>query len=294
MPPTEKTLRKFMEKAWRIWIEEGRPFNYNDYREYSNSYYRKIVSELSRRGEIVRWKNIRSRPQNWIPALKGDKLGHGESSRTLLEILSSIDWGSLCIHDIRLSFYSRELCEIVFSAYPILRSHGFSRRRDGSIVSPAIRWGKLKKRRTRAVFYHTGRIIVEVVCSREPISADERGLRYFIENLLDLRRRLLNILYRAVWTASIPLDEYFDLPESWIIVQLHVNRDASPHGGLRFDKLPAITLSSFCNTMRLYYNRKISKMRAEVVANPKISLREFFKQLGLHDLTSSEPPLYIA
>ena len=294
MPPTERTLQRVKKKMSKIWREEGRPSCYLDFPEYKPSYFRKITSMLSRRGEIVRWKNRRSRPQYWIPASEGDELGHGESSRTLLEILNSVGWGSLCIHDLRLSFYSRELCKIVFSAYPILRSHGFSRRKDGSIISPAIRWGKKKRRRTRAVFYHTGKIIVEVVCSREPIPADEGGLRYFIENLLDLRRRLLNILYRAVWTASIPLDEYFDLPESWIVVQVHLNRDASPHEGLRFDKLPAITFVNFCKTMRLYFNRNISKMRAEVVANPKISLKDFFKQLGLHDLTSSEPPLYIA
>ena len=294
MPPTERTLEKVRNKARTIWKEEGRPFCYLDFPEYTPSYFRKITSVLSRRGEIVRWKNRRSRPQYWILAPEGDGQGHGGSMRTLLEILDSLNWESLCIHDIRLSLYSRDLCNVVFSAYSILRGHGFSRRKDGSIVSPAIRWGKMKRRRTRAVFYNTGRIIVEVACSREPIPADETGLRFFIENLIDLRRTLLNILYRAVRTASVPLDEYFTLPETWVVVQVHLNRDASPNEGLRLDKLPAITLVNFCNIMRLYHNRNVSKMRAEVVANPKISLRDFFKRLGLHDLTGSEPPSYIA
>ncbi|MCD6089284.1 hypothetical protein J7K07_06185 [Candidatus Bathyarchaeota archaeon] len=294
MPPTERTLEKVRNKAGRIWKEEGRPFCYLDFPEYKPGYFRKITSLLSRRGEIVRWKNRRSRPQYWILASEGDEQGHGESSKTLLEILDSLNWENLCIHDVRISLYSRELCNIVFNAYPILRGHAFSLRKDGSIVGPAIRWGKLKRRKTKAVFYPSGKVIVEVSCSREPIPADEIGLRFFIENLIDLRRELLNILYRVVRTASIPLDEYFDLPESWIVVQVHLNRDASPIEGLRLDKLPAITLSDFYNTLRLYYNRKVSKMRAEIVANPKIPLRDFFKRLGLRDLTSSEPPSYIA
>jgi len=154
-------------------------------------------------------------------------------------------------------------------------------RRDGSISSRAIKWGKLKKRRTRAVFYTTGKIMIEVSCSCDPIPVDEMGLRYFIENLIDLRRKVLSILYRVIESASIPLEEYLEAPETWIVVQAHLNRDARPSEGLRLDRIPSITLIEFCRTLRLYYNRKLGKIRCEVVEHPRISLKEFFRRRGL-------------
>ena len=279
MPPTERTLQKVLEKAKRIWEEDRRPFCYLDFREYSPSYFRKITSLLAAKGDIIRYG--RTKPQFWILASKGNESWHGGFSKTLLEILESLNWESLCIHDVRLKTYSRELCNIVFKGYPILRGHGFLMRRDGSISSRAIKWGKLKKRRTRAVFYTTGKIMIEVSCSCDPIPVDEMGLRYFIENLIDLRRRVLSILYRVIGSASIPLEEYLEAPETWIVVQAHLNRDARPSEGLRLDRIPSITLIEFCRTLRLYYNRKLGKIRCEVVEHPRISLKEFFRRRGL-------------
>jgi len=293
MPPTERTLEKVLKKAKRIWKEEGRPFSYFDFKEYKPSYFRKIMSLLSRRGDIVRWQGCRSKPQLWVPALKENENWHGGFSETLLEILESLNWESLRIHDIRLRVYSQELCNIVFGGYSILQGYGFSSRKDGSIVSPPIRWGRLKKRKTNAVFYRSGTIIVEVSCSCDPIPADEIGLRFFTENLVDLRRRLLRILYRMVESASIPLDEYLELPETWIVAQVHINRDANSDEGLRLDNIPTITLMDFSRTLRLYYHRKLCKIRAEAVVHPEISLKEFFKRLGLHDLGSTNTPFYI-
>lgn len=295
MPPTERTLTRVLEKARRIWQEEARPFSYLDFREYKPSYFRKIASLLRNRGLIYRWHGKRSKPQFWVPASEGNRYPNGGGSETLLAVLDSLDWDSLYLHDIRLRAYSPEMCKIVFAKYPLLkRYHGFSSRRDGSIVCPAIRWGKLRKRKTRAVFYRTGTILVEVSCSNDPIPVDELNLRYLAENLIDVRRLILNALYRVLESASPPLEECLEMPGSWTVVQVHVNRDASPKGGLRIDRIPAVTLEKLSRTLRLYYHRGLSKIRAEAVESPEVSLRVFFKRLGLYGLENTGTPYYIA
>jgi len=293
MPPTERTLTRVLEKARRIWLEEARPFSCRDFPEYKPSYFRKITSILSGKGLIYRWHGKRTKPQFWVPALEGNYDPHGGACKTMLALLGSLNWSNLFLHDIRLRAFSPELCRLVFELYPHLRDYSFCVRKDGSIVSPAIRWGRTRKRRTQAVFYRSGTILVEISCSCDPIPLEDESLRYLRENLLDLRRRILNSLYRVTKSASIPLEEYIELPESWIVVQGHINRDANPRG-IRIENLPAITFADFSRTVRLYYQKKLSKIRAEAVVSPEIPLRDFFKQLGLYELTDADVPHYIA
>lgn len=194
------------------------------------------------------------------------------------------------MHDIRLKFESPELCRLVYDAFNVLALHGFNQRGDGSIESPALKWGKNKKKKSRMVFYNSGTVTVEVAASEEPIRIEELALRNFLENLIDLRRHVIDVLMAIYRSAALPVEEYLPLPESWTVIQSHLSRDANAREGLSLDKLPALTLTEFVYTLRVYLHRK-RFVRAEAIVTPCKSLSSFIKELlgidMIHDRESS-------
>jgi len=292
MPPTRQTLEMVYRRIEELYYIEGRPVSFKDFPEYSKGYLRHIFSRLHREGKIQRYKGVRTKPQFWVP-VEGHVISHGgDCASSLLDLLLTLDWEWPCIHDVRLKFESPELCGIVFDALNVLALHGFIKRRDGSVESPALRWGKNKKRKSRMVFYRSGTVTVEISSSDEPIGIDEFSLRNFLENLIDLRRRVIDVLTRVYRTAALPVEEYLPLPESWFIVQCHLNRDATANKGLSLDKLPALSLCDFAHMLRLYQHKKRS-VRAEAIIEPRKKLSSFIKELLGINIINDKKPFYI-
>jgi hypothetical protein len=290
VPLTNNTLKKAFKKMLTIWIQQKRPISYLDFPEYSPNYVRQVFSRLARRGLIQRYGG-RSKPQFWIPILDHD-VTYGGGCVFLFEVLDSLGWGDLSFHDVRLGFSSLELCRLVRDALNMLSMYGFKERGDGSISSPEFRWGRLKKRRTRVVFYPTDTVLVEILCSDDPVKVDEFSLRNFLEHLLDVRRRILSYLYSVYKTSAIPFDELFPLPEVWIVKQLHLNRDSQIQERIVLDKLPSVTLSELASTLRLYV--KENRVRIEAVQTPDKLLKNYIKNvLGIDVFFDDTSPKYI-
>lgn len=305
LPPTKNTLDKVMSYINRIWESEGRPVSYRDFiGKYSKNYIRHIFSKLHKQGRIQRY-GINSRPQFWIPIperIDGNIGTYGGGNKiSLLEFLESLGWGPLCMHDIRLQFYSKELCGLVYDGFNMLLLHGFKKRGDGSIESFEVRWGRSKKRRSRMVFYNTGTVVTEINCSEEPIMIEETPLMNFNEHLIDLRRRIIIHILSIYKRASLPLDEYLPLPETWILKQLHLNRDAKISDKISLDSM-CITLNELNNTFRAYLKRHNcavrcrtcdSLMRLETIVKPNKSLAEFMREILGLPIHHSRSPSYI-
>ena len=151
-------------------------------------------------------------------------------------------------------FRSRSLCELVFKGFNLLVGHGYARRRDGAIVSTAFRWGsRLKRRVTKLVFYGSGTVAVEISCSNDPIPLDISGFSSFVSHLVDIRKCIVDDLFAVYRASGLPIVEEFSLPESWRIVQLHLNRDSDKLEDIRLDDL-SIMLSELSNKLRCYYH----------------------------------------
>jgi hypothetical protein len=293
MPPTTQTLKIVYSKIKNIWLNEKRPVSYLDFKEYSRNYMRQIFSRLRRKGLIQRYSG-RTKPQFWIPVVnKESNITHGGGCISLLDILDSLCWGDPSFHDVRLGFSSLELYRLVKDASNMLSMYGFTQRKDHSIASPDILWGRLKKRKTRVVFYPTGTVIIEVLCSDDPVKIDEFSLRNFLEHLLDIRRRLLSYLYSIYKTSTIPFDELFPLPEIWIVKQLHLNRDSNIYEKVILDKVPSVTLIELVSTLRLYVKRRY--IRVEAIQTPNKLLKDYIKNvLGLDMFSDDVSPTYIS
>jgi hypothetical protein len=291
MPPTNNTLIKILKKALTIWIQQNRPVSYLDFPEYSHNYIRQAFSRLARKGLIQRYGG-RSKPQFWIPIVDYD-VPMGGGCVSFFEVLDSLGWGDLSFHDVRLSFNSPELCRLVRDALNMLSMYGFRERGDGSISSSEFRWGRLRKRRTRVVFYPTGTVVVEVLCSGDPVKIDEFSLRNFVEHLLDVRRRVLSYIYSVYRTSAIPFDELFPLPEVWIVKQLHLNRDSNICEKIILDKVPSMTLTELDSILRLYVKGRHA--RVEAVQTPDKLLKNYIKNiLGVDVFSDDISPKYIS
>jgi len=174
----------------------------------------------------------------------------------------------------------------------MLSIFGFSTREPNSVVSFSIQWSK-SKRRGQAVFYGNGTIILEVACTDDPLLLRENSISYLRENFLDLRRRIIEILYKLCHTASISTEDLFPLPESLIVCKVHFNLDANPPKSFRFESLPEITFAEMGQTLRLYLHKKLGRLKVEVCKSPNMTWKGFFKRLGIYAVDLDKTPSYI-
>ena len=298
MPPTKRTLEKFIQKITEIFRQEGRPISVLDFKEYSRAYVRHVFSMLNRSGLIRRYRGERSNPQFWVPVETGNGYTYGGDGwfyggRSLLDFLQSLKWDSPPrIHDLKLSFFSKELCDLIFKLSIKLRDfNNFDCGKD-RVKTPSFMWGKSSKRTTRVMFYRNGTVQVSVACSENPIPVNEDCLRAFLEHLFDVRRMLIERLNNIVKAASIDVEEFFPTPDVWKITQFHLNRDSER---VEMSKLPHITLSEFNHTLRVYYKQTLGRARVECVVNPReMGLKEFLNEtIGCWNSPYIREPSYI-
>ena len=96
-------------------------------------------------------------------------------------------------------------------------------------------------------------------------------MRARIDGLLSLSS-LLGEVRACLHTPRVPE------PASWTIVQWHLNRDSEKisFGGQNFH----VTFRDFFNDIaRFYYKHKLSKIRAEIVQNPNLNLKDIFESV---------------
>jgi len=112
--------------------------------------------------------------------------------------------------------------------------------------------------------FDTGTVLVSVKASVRPFRLDFDGLLSLTSLLGEVRACL-----RA---PCIPE------PSSWVVVQWHLNRDSEEISidGLNFH----VTFRDFFNDVaRLYFKRKLNRVRAEAVQSPRRTIKDLFESV---------------
>jgi len=180
-----------------------------------------------------------------------------------LSYLASLDWGSvLAVHDLKLSFAVYQFRWAGVGWEYCKESRSFSCRFNLSCP-------------VSVQCFDTGTVLVSVKCSSKPFPLDLTGL-VALSNLLGEVKACLH-------APCIPD------PDTWCIVQWHLNRDSEKLQGGGADVY--LTFRDFFeDSAQFYYKRELSKIRAEVVQTPKRSVKEVFESI----LNRTELPPEIA
>jgi len=169
-----------------------------------------------------------------------------------LSYLESLGWGSaLGVHDLRLSFWVYQLHWIGRGWEYCKRSHSYSRLLNLSYP-------------VRIQCFDTGTVLASVQCSARPFPLDLDGLRA-VSHLLGEVRACLNA-------------ECIPDPDTWCIVQWHLNRDSEKLSGGGSDVY--LTFRDFFNdSAQFYYKHNLERYRAEVTQSPNRTIKEVFENI---------------
>jgi hypothetical protein len=185
------------------------------------------------------------------------------------EFLDSIDIEDVCkVHNVTLIFQMRGMSS------NFLANHKKKVIQDTKeIHRDSIKWSK--NRLLRIVQYKNGKFVFYLKCSHCPIEVTPEGLVDLASFLGGVRENLLSKLEK-----SLNLFDKLSIPDvgSWIVVQWHYGKD-----GQREISGPAfnVTFKTWVgNLARIYMkkNRKLFRMRMEVVETPRKTLPQAFTE----------------
>jgi len=169
-----------------------------------------------------------------------------------LSFLEGLGWDSvLAVHALKLSFGFYSFRWLGDEWKYCKRSHSYRRRFDLSYP-------------VSVQCFDTGTVLISIKSSVKPFPLDLDGLLSLTSLLGELRACL-----RA---PCIPE------PSSWVVVQWHLNRDSEEISidGLSFH----VTFRDFFNDVaRLYFKRKLNRIRAEAVQSPKRTVKDLFESV---------------
>jgi len=171
---------------------------------------------------------------------------------SFLSFLEGLGWDSvLAVHALKLSFGVYSLRWLGDGWEYCKRSCSYRRRFDLSYP-------------VSVQCFDTGTVLISVKSSVKPFPLDFEGL-LSVSILLGEVRACLG-------APCIPE------PSSWVVVQWHLNRDSEAISidGLSFH----VTFRDFFNDVaRLYFKRKLNRIRAEAVQNPKRTIKDLFESV---------------
>jgi len=169
-----------------------------------------------------------------------------------LSFLEDLGWDPvLAVHALKLSFAVYPLHWLNAGWEYCEKSHSY--RRHFSLSYPVS-----------VQCFDTGTVLVSIKSSVKPFPLDFDGL-------LSLSI-LLGEVRACLGAPCIPE------PSSWVVVQWHLNRDSEEISvdGLNFH----VTFRDFFNDVaRLYFKRKLNRVRAEAVQSPKRTIKDVFESV---------------
>lgn len=256
-----KKFKQFCTRAYKINTEQRRPFSYTDFENLgiSNALYRKYIQKIKPHLELV----ANSKPKLW--KFKGVKLA-GDSHRftlnpmrdgaKLLDMLDSLRYEVLCIHDIKVKFASKLHNELVERG-----------------CTPS----KLNKLITMNYPLSDNNLVVKIcvypITTQIDIGCTFRPLVYDSSTLWTLHQLLSDISFYLRSVVSY----HVDLPPTheWIITHFHLNKDGSTEfSGKEFE----FTVEDFNAGILRFYAKKFNdnkkKLRIEKIATPQNSIAQ--------------------
>jgi len=207
----------------------------------------KLPKENTARFILPEWA---SRPE-YLCVQKNYRKGMGVRF-DFLSFLEDLGWDSvLAVHAVKLSFVVYSLRWLGVGWEYCKRSHSYRRR--FSLSYPVS-----------VQCFDTGTVLVSIKSSVKPFPLDFDGL-------LSLSI-LLGEVRACLGAPCIPE------PSSWVVVQWHLNRDSEEISvdGLNFH----VTFRDFFNDVaRLYFKRKLNRVRAEAVQSPRRTIKDVFESV---------------
>jgi len=254
-----KHILKLLKKA-------NQPLNYPDFGDnFSYGSLRNVMSKLVTRGKVIKlpkeyptrfilplWAH---RPEYYFVQRRNKKGRVGRFD--FLSYLESLSWESvLGVHDLRLCFMVYQLHWFKDGWTFCKRSRSYSRR---FVLSYPV----------SVQCFDTGTVMVSIKCSSRPFSLDLDGLIALTHLLGEVRESL--------HAACVPD------PDSWLVVQWHLNRDSEKLQGGGVDMYLTFR-DFFLDSAQFYYKSQLGKVRSEVSQNPKRSIRDLFESILSRDV----------
>jgi len=254
--------KRFLDKATKINLQEGRPFCFQDFLDnMSHGAFKQQIHRLKDRITIVQksiptfykvsgidlpldWHNVTPKPMG--------------SAQNLVTILESLKTQPTMIHDIKIQFTSnlhQGLVKRGATTHPKNKSIKCSNLpiTDNHIIINALVYPKTTQ--------------LSVSCTYKPIIYDVASLLYLIEILSQASMSLFSLSQ-----TSIP-----DVKD-WIVTQYHMNKDGLVMDGEKFH----ITIGEMTNGLIRYYSKKLPSgktvVRLEQIRSPKTSIMDMMKK----------------
>ena len=249
------------EHILKVLAKANRSLNYPDFGDhFSYGTLRNVMSKLVKHEKVIRlpkeyptrfilplWAH---RPEYYYVQRRNKKGRVGRFD--FLSYLESLSWEPvLGVHDLRLCFLVYQLRWFKDGWSFSKNSRSYSRR---FVLSYPV----------SVQCFDTGTVMVSIKCSSRPFSLDLDGLIALTHLLGEVRETL--------HAPCVPD------PDSWLVVQWHLNRDSQKISGGGSDVY--LTFKEFFeDSAQFYYKHNLEKYRAEVSQSPKRSLKEVFENI---------------
>jgi len=244
------------------------PFSSSDivqnYPRFEVTYVRNVLRRMEKEHKIVfhyrsintyyilpEWKqrfphsSIKTNPM-------GERTQH-QSCNTLNfdSLIESLDWGELCVHDIRLESTARDFRFVEINKDWDFNKHTHCYQLHVSCDGYGF----------TIMCYDTGKIQIAISCTLQPIECTMAGL---------VKLTALAGQARGYLGESIPA------VEEWIVTQWHYGRDSVKEvSGYSFN----VTFNTWSdNLARFYAKHELGKIRMEVIQSPKKKLADLLEE----------------
>ena len=253
-------FKKFCRKAYKINTEQKRSFWYPDFEDLdiSNVLYRKYIQKIKDILEQIG----NSKPKRW--KFKGLKL-IGDSHRftlnpkrdgtKLLDLLYSLKYEQLYIHDIKVKFHSK--------LHDKLIQNRCTPNKSNKLIT--VDYPLSDNNLVVKINVYPNTTQIDIGCTFKPLVYDS-------STIWSLHQLLSEISYYLQSLVSNTID--FPPTHEWIITHFHLNKDGSDEfSGEAF----SFTIEDFNSGILRFYSKKFSdkiRLRLEKIITPQNSIAQ--------------------
>lgn len=169
--------------------------------------------------------------------------------------LDSLDWGDICIHNVRFEFVTSRFGFISGDSWSYEKvSHSWVKKAKGTCFDFTV------------ICYDSGKVQVAIACTLHPVELSVDGLIELTSFVGEVKGNLGS-----------------DVPsiDDWVVTQWHYGRDSIKEvSGFSFN----VTFNTWSGCLaRIYAKHELNKVRMEVIQSPKRKLADLLEEKLLNE-----------